>query len=204
MGRSPAVAVRRAEALKMRANGRSYDDIAEALGYGSPASARKDLSRAMGQVIQEAGKELLTLETTRTENILSAAWGIITDPTADNRDKALALREATRILDRRAKLLGLDADSAAGKARLADDDAEEVQQGLFNFATVIRDGVRLEALADAFRVYAAAVADVLDAHNIPASVLPDMPDVDADYTDDAYTAVSVTPALAAGTSSTNQ
>lgn len=184
----------------MRANGKSYEDIAEALGYGSPASARKDLSRAMGQVIQEAGKELLTLETTRTENILSAAWGIITDPTADNRDKALALREATRILDRRAKLLGLDADSAAGKARRADEDVEEVQQGLFNFATVIRDGVRLEALADAFRVYAAAVADALAAHDIPASVLPVMPDLDADYTDEPYTAVTQPPAALAGPS----
>lgn len=165
----------------MRANGKSYDDIAEALGYGSPASARKDLSRAMDQVIQEAGKELLTLETTRTENILSAAWGIITDSTADNRDKALALREATRILDRRAKLLGLDADSAAGKARQAEDNAEEAQQGLFNLGAVIRDSVRLEALADAFRAYAAAVAEVLAAHGIPATILPTPPDPDTDY-----------------------
>lgn len=123
----------------MRAAGRNHQEIADALDYSSVAVCRADLSRAMTQVVQEAGRELLTLETTRTERLLAAAFAIIDSPKADHRDKAMALREATRVLDRRAKLLGLDADSKAGQARMDGHGLEQQRSVLATLGAQIRD-----------------------------------------------------------------
>lgn len=182
--RSPKVAQRRAAALRMRAAGRSTADIADELYDGNADTARRDISRALSSVVQEAGDELLTLETTRTEAILAAAFGIINNPDASDRDKAYALREATRVLDRRAKLLGLDADSKAAQARKGAADLHSVTESMSLLDSVIGGSLRIDALAEAFRVYAQALADTLAQADIPgleALTLPTPPNPGVDY-----------------------
>jgi len=165
----------------MRAAGRSTADIADELYAGNADSARKDISRALSSVVQEAGDELLTLETTRTEAILAAAFGIINNPGASDRDKAYALREATRVLDRRAKLLGLDADSKAARAR---DDAGDIEHAaglLGSFASNVNLSAELDTMADWLAAYRAAFATVAERHGIPADELPTPPPASAAF-----------------------
>jgi hypothetical protein len=100
--RKPAVALRRVRALKLRQAGASYADIAQKLGLASEAAARTEVSRAMSSVVREAGDEVIDLERDRLDRIQAMAWKLAQD--GDVR----AIRELVRILERRAKLLGLD------------------------------------------------------------------------------------------------
>ena len=119
-GRSPEVALRRAKALNLRRAGKSYPDIAAELGYSGAGSASKDVSRALDQVVQEAGKQLIQLERERLDGLLAILW-----PLAERGD-VRAARECVRVMERRARLLGLD------KARadvLADVRVQEGERG---------------------------------------------------------------------------
>lgn len=165
----------------MRAAGRSIADIADALYGGKADTARRDISRALSSVVQEAGEELRTLETTRTEAILAAAFDIINNPDASDRDKAYALREATRVLDRRAKLLGLDADSKAAHARNDAGDIEHAKSLIGSLTDNVTLSVELETMADWLATYRAAFAMVAERHGIPADELPTPPPASAAF-----------------------
>lgn len=102
-----AVAERRAAALKLRRQGKTYAEVADALGYASPQSASKDVHRALKAVVHEEGHALLTLERERTESLLAIAW-----PLAEAGDPR-AIRECTRILERRSRMLGIDRAAGA-------------------------------------------------------------------------------------------
>lgn len=104
----------------MRRAGKSYGEIATALGYASAGSASKDVSRALDQVVQEAGEQLVRLERERTEGLLAILW-----PLAEKGD-VRAARECVRVMERRARLLGLDKVRADV---LADLRIQEGQQG---------------------------------------------------------------------------
>lgn len=105
--RSVETALRRAKALNLRRAGKSYDDIAAELGYSSRGHASKDVARALDQVIQEAGDQLIRLERERLNGLLAILW-----PLAEKGD-VRAARECVRVLERLHRLLGLD--KAAGE-----------------------------------------------------------------------------------------
>lgn len=107
MSRSIEVTLRRAQALNMRRAGKTYDEIATDLGYSSRSHASKDVSRALDQVIQEAGDQLIRLERERLNGLLAILW-----PLAEKGD-VRAARECVRVLERTHRLMGLD--KAAGE-----------------------------------------------------------------------------------------
>src|SRR4051812_41728374 len=51
-------AERDADAAHLRAEGKTYQAIADALGYGDRSTARKAVQRALLAIVQEAGDEL--------------------------------------------------------------------------------------------------------------------------------------------------
>ena len=118
-GRSPEVALRRARALDLRRAGKSYPDIAAELGYSGAGSASKDVSRALDQVVQEAGKQLIQLERERLDGLLAILW-----PRAERGD-VRAARECVRVMERRARLLGLDRVRSEVLADLRKESGEE-------------------------------------------------------------------------------
>lgn len=115
------VAVRRTKLLKLRREGVRYDDPrVEELGYSSPDSARKDLKRAL-DAHREAEKAEVGVyrqqENERLDALLEAAWPRATQPQpvfdkeGNVVDHALDMRAVDtvlRLIDRRAKLNGLD------------------------------------------------------------------------------------------------
>ncbi|QKW31511.1 hypothetical protein HUT11_35710 (plasmid) [Streptomyces seoulensis] len=120
------VTVRRTELLKLRRQGVRFDDPrVEALGYSSPNAARKDLTRALEAHRKEEKAEIGVYrqqENERLDTLLEAAWPQATQPTPI-RDKEgnvvgeeldmRAVDTVLRLMDRRAKLNGLDMPAKA-------------------------------------------------------------------------------------------
>lgn len=93
------------EALKLRAKGHTYEEIADRLGYANPARARLAVTKALEHSFREPAKHVRELEARRLDELQAAAW-----PAAvAGSDKAI--NAVLRIMERRAKLFGLDAPS---------------------------------------------------------------------------------------------
>ncbi|MFF1444127.1 hypothetical protein [Streptomyces sp. NPDC058295] len=118
--------VRRTKLLKLRREGVRYDDqrILD-LGYSDSGSARKDLVRALKAHRDEEAAEVgiyRQQENERLDALLEAAWPRATTPSpvfdkeGDIVDHALDMRAVDtvlRLMDRRAKLNGLDMPAKA-------------------------------------------------------------------------------------------
>lgn len=128
-GRRQHVAERRVEALRMRREGKPYLAIADALNYSSASSASKDVSRALESAVMEAGRATLDLERDRLDALQAILW-----PLAEKGD-VRAARELVRLLERRARLLGLD--RAAGD-RLATEGVADAKGLLGNLADALK------------------------------------------------------------------
>lgn len=115
------VTVRRTELLRLRRQGVRYDDERiEALGYPTPAHARKDLARALEAHRDDERAEASIYrqqENERLDELLEAAWPCATkpQPVFDKEGEIVgtqldmrAVDTVLRLMDRRAKLNGLD------------------------------------------------------------------------------------------------
>jgi hypothetical protein len=93
---------KRIQVLQLRAAGESFDAIAQQVGYQSRGNAHRAYEQAMGEVTVAGVTELRKLENERLDALLLAVW-----PAAKRGDVA-SVNAALRIMDRRAKLNGLD------------------------------------------------------------------------------------------------
>jgi hypothetical protein len=90
------------EALQLRKAGATYQQIADTLGY-SVAGAEKAVKTALADMKHEPAQELIILERARLDALLMGIWSQAVKGNQGAIDRAL------RIMERRAKLLGLDA-----------------------------------------------------------------------------------------------
>jgi hypothetical protein len=127
------VAERRATAMRLKAAGKTLDEImAEVPGYRSRAAVSQDISRALQQRVRDEGEaadELRALELERLDALYKAAWEVLERPhltvshgkvvkltrpdgtemtLRDDAPTLQAIDRLLRIAERRAKLLGLD------------------------------------------------------------------------------------------------
>lgn len=130
--RAAEIAIRRNEAIKLKRAGKSWQEIADLLGYDSRGTAFNDVKRAKEEARAELketveGERETDLE--RLDAMLAEAWRVMEaghlavsggkvvmvgpeggeSPLADNGPKLEAIRTLLRVLERRARLLGLDA-----------------------------------------------------------------------------------------------
>ena len=98
-----AVAQREREALELRKAGKTFDQIAGALGYSERGGAAKAVSRALAATVQEPADELRRLELARLDALFEVMWSLAMHGNLGAVDRCLAIQT------RRAKLLGLDA-----------------------------------------------------------------------------------------------
>ncbi|WP_149264284.1 hypothetical protein [Actinomadura sp. K4S16] len=111
MGTSQAkraeVAARRNKAIQLRLAGVDWDTIAEQLGYrGGRGAACKDVARALQERradLDKTAEELRAVEVARLDRLQAAAWGLAVQ------GEPASLNAVLRIIDRRIRLLGLDA-----------------------------------------------------------------------------------------------
>jgi len=97
-----------AEAARLRAQGQSYADIAQAVGYRDPSSAHKAVSRALTSSYREPTDAARLLAMNRLDGLRRALVTIATDQTVVTRDVLGALRLLLDVEKREAALLGLD------------------------------------------------------------------------------------------------
>ncbi len=103
-------AARRAEALRLRAAGKSYAEIARALGVNESTAWRlvkKEFDR-LNAATRETAHEVRRLELDRLDGLHEALW-----PSAKS-GNTQAIFAALKVMERRAKLLGLDAPTKVG------------------------------------------------------------------------------------------
>jgi len=103
--RTPATNARAAQVLWLREAGVPFKTIAERLGYRSESGAYNAFKRAMQRTIQEPADELRRLEELRLDALLRAMMPEALRGSTWHVDRVLS------IMDRRAKLLGLDGPS---------------------------------------------------------------------------------------------
>jgi len=94
---------RSARALELRKQGYTFEQIASALGYRGRQGAFESVMSALREEIREPAAELRSLDLERMDALWRAQY-----PAAVAGD-VVALNACLRILERRAKLLGLDA-----------------------------------------------------------------------------------------------
>jgi hypothetical protein len=93
---------REVEAIKLRRTGATYAEIAAALGYKEHTGARDAVQRGMRKALQEPADELRELEAARLDAAQAAIWPDVM------LGETKAVLSLVRIMERRAKLLGLD------------------------------------------------------------------------------------------------
>jgi hypothetical protein len=111
-GQREAAAARRQKALDLRIAGARYRQIGAQLGV-SYQTAYRDVQTALGELAAlQAGKaeQLRELEVERCDKLTMALW-----PKARSGDEK-AVRAIVAVMDRRAKLLGLDAPTQLAHA----------------------------------------------------------------------------------------
>ncbi|MEM0953315.1 MAG: hypothetical protein AAGI24_04165 [Pseudomonadota bacterium] len=119
--RAAAAADRRLQALEMRKMGMTYDAIAKQLEI-TPSAAHKAVRKALEQVQRlsdETAEELRAIELERLNRMQTGLWQKATSGSAQAVDKVL------KIMERRSKLLGLDAPTKIAKTDTAGQDIPE-------------------------------------------------------------------------------
>jgi len=97
---------RAAQALELRAQLLTYEEIAHRCGYASPGAARKAILREMDRTIVRNVDELRDAELHMLNTLHAKCWQKFTDP-----KNAWAHTEVERIVkisERRSKLMGMD------------------------------------------------------------------------------------------------
>lgn len=102
--------VKAAQAMTLRMEGRTFDAIAKELGYAGKQGAYDAVRRSLREVIREPAEELIRLDLER----LDVLWGIqyLNAQSGD----VQAMAACMKIMERRAKILGLDAVPKAPEA----------------------------------------------------------------------------------------
>ena len=89
-------------ALELRKAGLDFDTIARKVGYKHRASAYRAVMAALKKMLQEPADEVRKMEVARLDAMIFAIWSDV------KRGNLNAMDRAIKIMDRRARLLGLD------------------------------------------------------------------------------------------------
>ena len=99
-------AQKRAQAVTYRKAGKTFQEIADLVGFTSKATAYNAVKRALEDAVREPAQELIQLETERLDAMLAGLW-----PAIEQGDTQ-AVNAGIRVSERGARLLGLDAAQA--------------------------------------------------------------------------------------------
>lgn len=115
---------RQSHALQLRIGGASLEAIARQLGYKDRTGAFKAIEAALSKSIDAPAAALRELEVARLDAMLERLWMVARRPVTNEKtgeestafideDSLAAMDRIFRVMERRAKLLGLDAPAKA-------------------------------------------------------------------------------------------
>lgn len=120
---------RDADAARFRAEGWTYQRIANELGFANASGARKSVQRALRASVRDANDTAVHLELNSLDEMAREAWGVLQrthvvvsqgrvveldgTPLPDDAPVLAAIDRLLKIQERRSKLLGLDVPTKA-------------------------------------------------------------------------------------------
>jgi len=117
MGKSkvnPDTVDKEKKVLELRRGGLTFDLIAQRLGYASASGAHKAYMSACKRIVYEDVVEVRKSEMDRLDIAQAAIWGDLTDTVnVDAGTRARLVLALIKIMERRARLLGLDMPTKA-------------------------------------------------------------------------------------------
>lgn len=125
------VIARERRCLELRLCGRSFDVIADEVGYANRSAALKAVRRALARTLQEPADELRQVELARLDALHEVVWTMALAGDLHAVDRVL------RIAERRARLMGLDAPT---RVRVSEGAADrEVELAAAEIARTVDD-----------------------------------------------------------------
>lgn len=130
---------RQQAAVALRLAGASYDEIAQHLGYADAGTAASAVERDLRDHLTNEGRdEVRATDGRRIERLIRSVWAKANDPT--NIEHLAAVRTALALIDRHARLYGLDAPQEVIIYNPAASEIEAwVSQMTLNLSTI--DGI---------------------------------------------------------------
>lgn len=98
-------------AIQLRMSGATWDEVAQALGFPTGRAAIVATEQALERQLQDSGdrEQMRAMAGARLERLLRAVWAKAIDPNSP--EQMVAAGRAQALVDRHAKLFGLDAPS---------------------------------------------------------------------------------------------
>jgi hypothetical protein len=128
------VAERDAEALRLRLAGHTYAAIAEMLDYAGAPHAQKQIAKCLSEITREPAKELQELELKRLDEMFIPAY-----TRAIEGGGPKAIQSCLHIMERRARLLGLDRPT---KIATTTPEGEALPPPVLDLATLTDDELK--------------------------------------------------------------
>lgn len=125
-------------ALELATEGLTFEAIADALGYATASGAWRAVQRGLRRTVQPAADEYRRLELRRIDGLLCAIWPRAVGD-ADVPPDYDAVDRVLKLMQRRAKLLGLDAPVKFSIEKVVADVAEELGMTSDETAATIAD-----------------------------------------------------------------
>jgi hypothetical protein len=123
---------RELKVLELRRAGLTWQRIAEQVGYADHSGAYLAYKRALKRVLQQPAEELRQAEIDRLDRLQLAAW-----PNAMKGDNS-AIATVLRIMERRAKLMGLDMPVKIAQDVTVWDGGESIDRAVRDLAELLR------------------------------------------------------------------
>jgi hypothetical protein len=120
------------EALRLRQAGFGYDEIAVRVGYKNRGGAFKAVARALKLTLKEPTEAVRTIELERLDKLIKALWE------KSEKGDFGAIDRVIKIMERRARLLGLDSaqDVNVNFGKMSDAQLREyIQRQLTDIST---------------------------------------------------------------------
>ena len=123
---------RELKVLELRRAGLTWQRIAEQVGYADHSGAYLAYKRALKRVLKQPAEELRQAEIDRLDRLQLAAW-----PKAMQGDNS-AIATVLRIMERRAKLLGLDMPVKIAQDVTVWEGGESIDRAVRDLAELLR------------------------------------------------------------------
>jgi hypothetical protein len=122
---------REVEAIQLRRQGLTYGEIAERLGYADHRGASLAVQRGMRRALQEPADELREIEAARLDRAMSKIWDQV------EQGDLKAIGTMLRIMERRSKLLGLDAPTVIQQDVTLFDGSSDLDREVMRLAEIL-------------------------------------------------------------------
>jgi hypothetical protein len=129
----PEVIEKERKVLELRLSGITFELIAKQVGFASAGACYNAYKRALVRTLQEPADAVREAEVARLDRLMQGVW------IAALRGEVRSVEAVLRIMDRRARLLGLDAPAKA-QMEVTTYDRDSIDSEVAKLAAILASG----------------------------------------------------------------